>query len=52
MVPEMLGTNRCGREGVWPYLDPWDGVRPRTASTHWDVPKECVGRMASSSSSF
>ena len=25
-------------EGVWPYLDPWDSVRLRTASTHWNVP--------------
>ena len=23
-------------EGVWPCLDPWDGVR--TASTYWNVP--------------
>ena len=25
-------------EGVWPYLGPWDSVRLRTASTHWNVP--------------
>ena len=25
-------------ERVWPYLDPWDSVRLRTASTHWNVP--------------
>ena len=25
-------------EKVWPCLDPWDSVRPRTASTHWNVP--------------
>ena len=45
----------CGREGsgvvskmwdkplwerVWPYFDPWDSVRVRTASTHWNVPKK------------
>ena len=45
----------CGREGsgivpktrdkplwerVWLYLDPWDSVRLRTASTHWNVPKK------------
>ena len=24
--------------GVWPYLDPWDRVRLRTASTRWNVP--------------
>ena len=40
----------CGREGsglvrgkplwrkVWPFLDAWDSVRLRTASTHWNVP--------------
>ena len=25
-------------EFVWPCLDPWDSVRVRTASTHWNVP--------------
>ena len=25
-------------ESVWPCLDPWDSVRLRTASTHWNVP--------------
>ena len=25
-------------EGVWPYLDPFNGVRLRTASTCWNVP--------------
>ena len=25
-------------EKVWPYLDSWDSVRLRTASTHWNVP--------------
>ena len=25
-------------EKVWPYADPWDSVRLRTASTHWNVP--------------
>ena len=26
---------------VFGYLDPWDSVRLRTASTHWHVQKEC-----------
>ena len=26
-------------EGFWPYLDPRDCVRLRTASTHWSVPE-------------
>ena len=26
---------------VWPCLDPWDSVRLRTASTHWNVPRKC-----------
>ena len=25
-------------KGVWPHLDPWDSLRLRTASTHWNVP--------------
>ena len=25
-------------ERVWPHVDPWDGVRLRTASTRWNVP--------------
>ena len=25
-------------EGDWPYLDPWDSVCSRKASTHWNVP--------------
>ena len=28
-------------EGVWLYLDPWDSVRLRTASTRWNVPVKC-----------
>ena len=36
MVPKMWGTPLW--EGIWPYLDPWDSVRLRTASTHWNVP--------------
>ena len=36
----------CGSEGsgkllwekVWLFLDPWDSVRLRTASSHWNVP--------------
>ena len=27
-------------EGGWPHLDPWDSVRLRTASTHWNVPRK------------
>ena len=27
-------------EGVWPYLDPIDGVCLRTASMEWNVPGE------------
>ena len=30
--------DRAFWEGVWPYLGPWDSVRLRTASTHWNVP--------------
>ena len=37
MVPEMW-DKPLWWEGVSPYLDPWDSVRPRTASTHWIVP--------------
>ena len=29
------------REGVWPYLDPMDGVCLRTASVEWNVPEKC-----------
>ena len=29
------------RDGVWPCLDPWDGVRLHTASTCWNVPGKC-----------
>ena len=36
MVPELRG--QLLREKVGPCLDPWDSVRPRTASTHWNVP--------------
>ena len=38
-VPEMWKKPLC--EGVWLYLDPWDSVRLRTASTHWNVPGKC-----------
>ena len=34
-------------EGVWLDLDPWDSVRLRTASTHWNVPKK-YGPLSSS----
>ena len=27
-------------ESVWLYLNPWDSVRLRTASAHWNVPKK------------
>ena len=36
MVPELWGKPLW--EKVWPFLDPWDSVRPRTASTQWNVP--------------
>ena len=36
MVPELWSKRLW--ETVWPYLDPWDSVRRRTASTHWNVP--------------
>ena len=35
MVPEMWKKPLWER--VWLYLDPWDSVRLRTASTHWNV---------------
>ena len=38
MVPEMWDKPLW--EIVWPYLDQWDSVRQRTASTHWNVPKK------------
>ena len=38
MVPKMW--DKLLWESVWPYLDPWDSVRLRTASTHWNVPKK------------
>ena len=38
MEPEMWKKPLWER--VWPYLDPWDSVRLRTASTHWNVPKK------------
>ena len=28
-------------EVLWPFLDAWDGVRPRTTSTQWNVPGRC-----------
>ena len=36
MVPDFWGKPLL--EKVWPFLDPWDSVRQRTASTHWNVP--------------
>ena len=39
----MAWCQRCGTnlwEGVWPHFDPWDIVRLRTASTHWNVPRK------------
>ena len=36
MVPDFWG--KLLWESVWPYRDPWDDVRLRTASTHWNVP--------------
>ena len=38
MVPKMWSKPLW--EGVWLCLDPWDSVRLRTASTHWDVPRK------------
>ena len=35
MVPKMWDQPLW--EGVWPYVDPWDSVCLRTASTHWNV---------------
>ena len=36
MVPELWCESLW--EKVWLYLDPWDSVRLRAASTHWNVP--------------
>ena len=36
---QRCAANFCGQE-FWLYLDPWDTVRLRTASTHWNVPKK------------
>ena len=33
-------------EVFWPFLDAWDSVRLRTASTQWNVPGGDMGRMA------
>ena len=49
MVPQMWKMPLW--EIVWPSLDPWNSVRLRTASTHWNVPVK-YGRMVSDSSSF
>ena len=38
IVPKMWESQFW--EGVWPYLDPWDSVRLRAASAHWNVPGE------------
>ena len=38
MVPKVW--DKLLWERVWLYLDPWDSVRLRTASTHWNVPKK------------
>ena len=38
MVPKMWDKPLW--EGVWLSLDPWDSVRLRPASTHWNVPKK------------
>ena len=38
MVPEVWDKPLW--ESVWPHLDPWDSVRLRTGSTHWNVPKK------------
>ena len=36
MVPKMVDKPLW--EGVWPCLDPWDSVRLRTVSMHWNAP--------------
>ena len=36
VVPELWGKPLW--EKVWPYSDPSDSERLRTASTHWNVP--------------
>ena len=36
LVPEMRGKPLW--EKVWPFLDAWDTVRLRTASTQWNIP--------------
>ena len=38
MVPKMWDKPLWER--IWPYLNPWDSVRLRTASTHWNLPKK------------
>ena len=38
MVPKIL--DKPSWERVWFHLDPWDSVRLRTASVHWNVPKK------------
>ena len=35
-VPELWGKPLW--EKVWPFLDTWDSVRLRTASTQWNIP--------------
>ena len=35
MVPELWDKTFVRK--VWSYLDPWDSVRLRTASTHWKI---------------
>ena len=36
LVPELWGKPLW--EKVWPFLDGWDSVRVRTASTQWNIP--------------
>ena len=38
MVPKMWDKTLWS--SVWPYLDPSDSVRLRTASTLWNVPQK------------
>ena len=40
MVPKMQDKPLWERVWPWLYQDPWDSVRWRTASTHWNVPKK------------
>ena len=38
LLPDLWGKP-LWEEVFWPFLDAWDSVRPRTASTQWNVPE-------------